>query len=429
MAADAADLGLGEHGVGGQSGGEGVPRGVERGERAAHGLGLAGVCEYLARGGRRGGEELRHSIGQGVQPLARARAEAHHGVKACELRRVQRPGQVALVYDADGPLRRACGGKRLGVRVRERLRAVENRYGQLRALGGGKGPAHALTLGLVRGLAQSRRVRQAQQHPAEQGLFLNRVPRRARLGRDYRPVVAEYRVQKRALARVRAAHYRRAHALAHYPPALKAREQFAQLRRPRVQARGVVCKLKGLDVLVRVVQHGVEVRYYVNHIRVHLLGPAAERAAELAGGVDGGLGCGGLDDVDDGLGLGEVEPAVQKGALGELARPGLPGPGGEERLERGAQHDGGAVALQFGGVLAGVAVRRAADGAQAEVEHAPGSVHKAAVDELAVPVLGHGPAVGGAEHGLGGGDRPGAGDADDAYGGDDLARGDGGYGV
>ena len=116
-------------------------------------------------------------------------------------------------------------------------------------------------------------------------------------------------------------------------------------------------------------------RYYVNHIRVHLLGPAAERAAELSGGVDGGLGCGGLDDVYDGLGLGEVEHAVQEGALGELAGPGLPGPGGKERLERGAQHYGGAVALQLGSILAGVAVRRAADGAQADVEHAPGGVH------------------------------------------------------
>ena len=338
-------------------------------------------------------------------------------------------GQVALVYDADGPFGRARGGKRLAVRVRERLRAVEHRYGQLRTLGGGKGPAHALALGLIRGLAQSRRVRQAQQYPAEQGLFLNRVPRCARLGRDYRPVVAEYRVQKRALARVRAADNRRTHALAHDPPAIKAREQFAQLRRARVQARGVVCQLKGLDVLVRVVQHGVKVRYYVNHIRVHLLGPAAERAAELACGIDGGFGCGGLDDVDDGLGLGEVEHAVQKGALGELARPGLPGPGGEECLERGAQHDGGAVALQLGGVLAGVAVRRAADRAQADVEHVPGGVHEAAVDQLSVPVLGHGPAVGGAEHGLCGGDRPGAGDSDYAYGGDDLARGDGGNGV
>lgn len=99
----------------------------------------------------------------------------------------------------------------------------------------------------------------------------------------------------------------------------------------------------------------------------------------------------------------------------------LPGPGGEERLERGAQHDGGAVALQLGGVLAGVAVRRAADRAQADVEHVPGGVHEAAVDQLSVPVLGHGPAVGGAEHGLCGGDRPGAGDSDYAYGGDDLA--------
>ena len=170
-------------------------------------------------------------------------------------------------------------------------------------------------------------------------------------------------------------------------------------------------------------------RYYVNHIRVHLFGTAAERTAELAGGIDGGLGCGGLDDVDDCFGLGEVEPAVQKGALGELARTGLSGSGGEESLKGGTQHDGGAVALQFCGVLAGVAVRRTADGAQAEVERAPGGVHEAAVDELAVTVRRHGFAVGGAEHGFCGGDRPGSRDADYAYGGDDLARGDGGYGV
>lgn len=109
--------------------------------------------------------------------------------------------------------------------------------------------------------------------------------------------------------------------------------------------------------------------------------------------------------------------------------PGRPGPGGEESLQRGAQHDGGAVTLELCGVLAGVAVRRAAYCAQAEVQDAPARVEQAAVDEEPVRVRGHGPAVGGAEHSVSRGQRSRPGDADYAYSRNCAAGSYGGYGV
>ena len=85
-----------------------------------------------------------------------------------------------------------------------------------------------------------------------------------------------------------------------------------------------------------------------------------------------------MDEVDDGFCLREIHAAVEEGALCELARPGLPGACGEEQLQRAPEHDGRAVALELGGVLAGIAVRAAEKNSHAVVYFLP-AVHKAAI--------------------------------------------------
>ena len=55
--------------------------------------------------------------------------------------------------------------------------------------------------------------------------------------------------------------------------------------------------------------------------------PFAHRARDLPGGVGRGVGGLGVDEVDDGLGLGQVQLAVEKGPLGEFTGPGQACPG------------------------------------------------------------------------------------------------------
>ena len=86
------------------------------------------------------------------------------------------------------------------------------------------------------------------------------------------------------------------------------------------------------------------------------------------------------DEVDDGLRLGQVQPPVQKGPFRELPRPRLPhrgsggGPGGEEGSQRFPQNHRGAVAVELGGVLPGVAVGTGEADRQPPVDHLPLSV-------------------------------------------------------
>ena len=80
-----------------------------------------------------------------------------------------------------------------------------------------------------------------------------------------------------------------------------------------------------------------------------------ERAPpKLLGGEARLVQGGGVDEVADGFGLGEVEAAVEERALGELAGAGQAGAIGEGVGEQEVEHDGGAVGGDFEDVLAGV---------------------------------------------------------------------------
>ena len=127
-----------------------------------------------------------------------------------------------------------------------------------------------------------------------------------------------------------------------------------------------VTDLLGLDVLnvlVGVVHHGVKPAGDVDKSLLHRFQAAAEPAVQLGGGVFRGGGGLGINEVDDGLRLRQVHPSVEEGPLGEFPRQGLPGSGGEQGGEQGVEHHRGAVAVELGGVLPGVAVSAAeADG-------------------------------------------------------------------
>src|SRR5690606_25300778 len=101
-------------------------------------------------------------------------------------------------------------------------------------------------------------------------------------------------------------------------------------------------------------------------------------------------GAGRTDEVDDGFSLGEVEPAVEKGAQGEFA--GLGGTGA--RAEHFPEHAGGeeasAVALNLDDVLAGVGARGAHHGDEGLIERAALPVYNPPEDQRVAPRLGQG---------------------------------------
>ena len=74
--------------------------------------------------------------------------------------------------------------------------------------------------------------------------------------------------------------------------------------------------LEGVQVLVGVVQHRAEVGHHVGQAAVNCVNPPGEGPGELAGGLPGGGGGLRLNEVDDRLGLGQVQLSVEEGPLG-----------------------------------------------------------------------------------------------------------------
>jgi hypothetical protein len=111
----------------------------------------------------------------------------------------------------------------------------------------------------------------------------------------------------------------------------------------------------GGDVFLGEVDVGFDVGEDVDERGAEGFGFAPDGTGELfVGGADG-EGALGVDEVHDGLGLGEVHFAVEEGALGEFAGFGRAGTGFEEGFEDALGDEQAAVALEFDGMFAGVA--------------------------------------------------------------------------
>ena len=180
------------------------------------------------------------------------------------------------------------------------------------------------------------------------------------------------------------------------------------------------------DILVRVVHHGVKPGGDVQQGIRHRLKVPAQRAGELGGGVAGGGGSLRVDEVNHRLRLRKVHAAVQKSPLGELPGPRLPGTCGKEGGEELPQHHRGAVAVKFGGVLPGVAVRAGEADGKAVVDAASLGVQHVSKGHLPGFLGVEGLAVGGAEHAAAQGKAPVSRDPDDADGGGGGPGGNGG---
>ena len=143
----------------------------------------------------------------------------------------------------------------------------------------------------------------------------------------------------------------------------------------------------------------------------------------------GGGGRFSVDEVRHSLCLNEVHPSVEEGLLGELAALGLPGALGEQGVQPLVQHHRGAVAVDLGAVLAGVAVGAGEQHRQSAVYDAPLPVVEIPQHHPPGGLSADGAAVGGGEYDVQ--DTPGvrAGQTQDADGGGQLRCGDGGNGI
>ena len=94
-------------------------------------------------------------------------------------------------------------------------------------------------------------------------------------------------------------------------------------------------------------------------------------SAQLAGRILYSLFTLGINEVDNRLRRAQIHPAVQESPFGELARASLSGTEEEKLAQERLQQHGRAMALEFRRVLAGIAARAAADGAQRNIQQFP----------------------------------------------------------
>ena len=206
-------------------------------------------------------------------------------------------------------------------------------------------------------------VNEPQEGSAAGNGLLHRVPRGAGDVGDDGPVIARQGIEQRRLSGIGQAHDSSADAVFQHPAPLGGVQQGGEGVGGDLQRGSDLLRLNVLDVLVGVIHHGVKPGGDVDEGLLHRLQAAAEAAVQLGRGVFRGGGGLGIDEIDDGLRLRQIHFAVEKGPLGEFTGLGLTGSGGKESGEQGVENYGGAVAVEFGGVLPGVAVSAAeADG-------------------------------------------------------------------
>ncbi len=153
----------------------------------------------------------------------------------------------------------------------------------------------------------------------------------------------------------------------------------------------IILQAEILNIFVRIIQHRMEMAAQVGQVIIDGSQFFLQHTAHLAGGIGGGFGGIGLDEINDGFGLGQIQLAIQKSPLGEFTPLGGTGTGDVQRFQTGSQHGRGAVAVKFHGILAGVGMG------------APGNNGHTLVDDTALPVMEltqHQLAVGGGGQGL-----------------------------
>ncbi len=259
--------------------------------------------------------------------------------------------------------------------------------------------------------------------------FLDGVARGAGVGGDDGAVAAGEKIQQRGLADVGGTGNDDAGAFAQDMAFVPGVQQGLDFVGNGGQAAVNLFWNRLRQFIIRKIQHGLNVGGNGEQGVVQSADAQSEGVFELGGGeARGPLGTG-MDEIQDGLGLRQVDFVVQKGSFGEFAGLRLARAGGQKGVEDALGGQRASVTLDFDGILAGVGVRSAENQQQGLIEHLPGG----RIDDLTVEE-GSGGARGGrgrgtAEKPVGEGIGLGAGQADNGNGAFARRGGDGGDGV
>ena len=238
------------------------------------------------------------------------------------------------------------------------LGAVQHHQGKAGLLCRRHGPVHAQLLHAVARFPDACGVAQPQKLAAEADLFLQGVPGGAGHLGDDGPVIAQQGVKQRRFPGVGQAQQHRGDAPFQNAAPAEGVQQPLKLPAAAGEGIGYLPMLRRLNVLVGVVHRRIKAGGDVHEVAVHPLHAPTQCPGELEGGVLGGLGGFGVNEVRHCLRLNQVHPPAEKGPLGKLPAPGLPGPGGKGAAQHLVQHHRGAVAVQLRRPLAGIAALR-----------------------------------------------------------------------
>ena len=169
----------------------------------------------------------------------------------------------------------------------------------------------------------------------------------------------------------------------------------------------------GRDVLVRKIDVRLDVGKEVEQVVADPMKAVRESPPDLLDSRLGREGGPGVDEIGHGLGLCEIQTAVEECTEGELTGFSQPGPSREECLEHLTRHNSSTVTGDLHGILLGEGPGRAQDGREDLVDADAVSFDVAMVDGVRGR-FGEGFPVGSAspEDDVCDGNRPGPGDAD-----------------
>ena len=215
--------------------------------------------------------------------------------------------------------------------------AVNNGKHQFRLGRCSKTAFHAKAFDHVLRFADACGVDQPEHHPAEFHPFFHGVPGRpGDFGHDG-AVISEQRIQKRAFPGIgQPDDCGRDAGIQGFAPLKGPQEQLQRLH-PPAKRLFIVPDPEFLNILVRVVQHRVEVRADVLQNGVDRCRPPVNGSGELAGCIPDRFRTLCVDQVDHRFGGTQIHPPVQECPFGEFPRQGLPATQSEQFLQQGLQ--------------------------------------------------------------------------------------------
>ena len=139
---------------------------------------------------------------------------------------------------------------------------------------------------------------------------------------------------------------------------------------------------KILNILIGVIQHGVEMAAQIGQIVVNRCQLFLQNALHLTCSVGGGISGVRFNQIDDSFCFCQTQLAVQKCPFGEFTSLGRLCTGQIQRFQTGSQHGGAAVTVKLHGVFAGVAVRGAGNNGAAGIDGAAFLVQQPTQNQL-----------------------------------------------